>query len=262
LILAAEGADDGTIYGIPALEACYNSLMDLRKIIGAGGEGFYKNTAQSVLFKLTDVASATANKELLSKFDEKYDDFIRNPFRRGLWTPGLEPSILNTNLPQPKEFFDNAMNDVAASSKIPATVIIGQQTGRLASDEDVKSMMSLGNSRRENYATPLVQAVIDWFIKHSVLPATDYDVVWDDLLAMSDDEKMAVATKMAEVNHKQFTSGEPVPFQSKEIRAQAGFEAEPEDEHVDDELDKETEPEDEYVDVTPLNGDVKKVKVS
>lgn len=28
----AEGADDGGIYGIPALEACFNALMDAEKI--------------------------------------------------------------------------------------------------------------------------------------------------------------------------------------------------------------------------------------
>ena len=41
VIIAAEGADDGSIYGVSSLEAVYNDLMDLRKISGAGGEGFY-----------------------------------------------------------------------------------------------------------------------------------------------------------------------------------------------------------------------------
>jgi len=38
VVVSAEGADDGSIYGIPELEGCFNSLMDLVKLGGASGE--------------------------------------------------------------------------------------------------------------------------------------------------------------------------------------------------------------------------------
>lgn len=249
LIMAAEGADDGGIYGISSLEAPYNSLMDLRKIIGAGGEGYYKNAAQSVIFSLEDSSNAVANAPLLEKFNEQYNDFVRNRFTRGMWTPGLKPNVIDASLPPPKDFFDAALNDVAAASKIPATILIGQQTGRLASDEDSKSFLAGINSRRENFVTEIIQRTIDWFIVNRILPASKYEIEWTDLLANSDQDRLNLASKMSTVNRDQFLSGGESPFTSREIRETAGFSVEVEPEFVDPELDEEND------DVEPLPGD-------
>ena len=226
LVMCAEGSDNGGIHGIPALESCYNSLMDLRKIIGGGAEGFYKNAAQSVVFKLMDAASAMSNKELLDKFNEHWDDFSQNRARRGLWTPGLDPKTLDSNLSIPKEFFAVALNDVASASKIPATLLIGQQTGRLASDEDSRHFLSMLNSRRMNFQTELVRNVLDWCIKYRILKSVEYELEWSDLLAASNKEKLDNAAQMALVNKDQFSSGGSLPFTGEEIREAAGYEVE------------------------------------
>jgi len=239
IVIAAEGADNGGIYGIPALEAAYNSLMDLRKIIGAGGEGFYKNAAQSVIFQLEDAASAKQNATLLEKFNDNYDAFSKNRMRRGLWTPGLRPTVLESSLANPKDFFASALNDVAAAAQIPATILIGQQTGRLASSEDSRHFLAMVNSRRENFQSDLIGALIDWLMQYGVIRASDYEIMWDDLLALSDSEKLDAAQKMAEINQKQFLSGGGAPFTGEEIREMAGYELE------DFEMGSEELPEDE-----------------
>jgi hypothetical protein len=226
IVIAAEGSDNGSIQGISSLEAPFNSLMDLRKIIGAGGEGFYRNAAQSVVFNLKDTASAKHNAPLLDKFNDQFDDFTRDRMRRAMWTPGMESNVLDSTLVPPKEFFMNALNDVAAASKTPATILIGQQTGRLASSEDGRHFLSLGNSRRENFQTEMVTDVVQWFIEFGILPASQFTVEWDDLLARGDDEKLENADKLASINEKQFKSGGGIPFTEDEIREAAGFEIE------------------------------------
>lgn len=239
IIIAAEGADTGDIYGIPALEAAYNSLMDLRKIIGAGGEGFYKNAAQSVIFKLTDAASAKQNAALLDKFNEAYDDFAQNRMRRAMWTPGLDPNVLQSSLTNPAEFFNNALNDVAAASKIPATILIGKQTGRLASDEDSRQLLSMLNSRRAGFQSEMLRDTLNWMIRWGILPAAEYQIEWSDLLARSDEEKLGNAKTMGEVNQAMFASGQGVPFTSDEVREAAGFDAMEEPPEPSEELDDE-----------------------
>lgn len=243
IVFAAEGADTGWIYGIPALENVYNSLMDLRKVIGGAGEGFYKNAAQNIVFDLKDPASAQSYKDKLDAFSEQYDDFSANRMRRGMWTPGMEAKVLQSTMTNPKEPFNVALNDVAAGSKIPATILIGQQTGRLASDEDSKQFLAMVQSRRENFCTPgIVRPIIDWCQAYGILPAADYTVEWDDLLARSDEEKLGNATSMAEINERQFKSGGEIPFNGREIREAAGFdpleEVEPGDENIDDDEDE------------------------
>lgn len=236
VIISAEGADNGGIYGIPALEASFNSLMDLRKIIGAGGEGFYKNAAQSVVFNLKEGASAKGNKDLLDSFNEQFDEFSRNRSRRAMWTPGMESNTLESNLADPKNHFMNALYDVSASCKIPGTIIIGQQTGRLASSEDSRHFLSLVQSRRENFMSEMVSNVIDWMMERGILPFSDYEIEWDDLLSTSQEEKLLNADRMAEVNLKQFNSGGSAVFDSEEIREAADYETE-EDELPSEDLD-------------------------
>ncbi len=226
IVIASEDSDNGFIYGVSALEAVYNSLMDLRKIAGAGGEGFYKNAAQSIVFNLKDGASAKNNTEILDKFNENYDEFAQNRSRRAMWTPGMDATTLDSNLANPKEFFMNSLNDVSAGSKIPATILIGQQTGRLASNEDAKQFLSIVQSRRENFMTEMTRNVIDWLIQFGILPASDYSVEFDDLLARSDDEKLDNAAKMAAINKTQFDAGDNTSFSSEEVRVAAGFEPE------------------------------------
>jgi hypothetical protein len=228
IIIAAEDSDNGSIQGVSSLEAAFNSLMDLRKIIGAGGEGFYRNAAQSVVFSLKDGASSKTNAPQLEAFNEQFDDFTRNRMRRSFMSPGLDPNVMSSDLGDPKNHFNNALNDVAAASKTPATILIGQQTGRLASSEDGRQHMSMVNSRRENFMTEMVTDVLDWLIKWGILPASEFTVEWDDLLTLSDKEKLENADKMATVNEKQFKSGGSPVFEADEIREAAGFD--PEDE--------------------------------
>ena len=226
LVMASEGADDGGIYGISSLEAPFNSLMDIRKIMGAGGEGFYKNASKDVVFELKDAASASQNATLLKDFNDNYDDWAQNRSRRSIWTPGLEAKTLDSNLADPKEFFFNCLYDVSAAVKIPATIIIGQQTGRLASDQDSSQYLVMQQSRRENFLTDLLENTLNWLIEFGILPSARVEIEWDDLLATSDSQKLENADKMASINEKQFRSGQGAVFTPETILEAAGFEDE------------------------------------
>ena len=223
IILSAEGADTGSIYGISSLESCYNSLMDLRKIIGAGGEGFYKNAAKDLVFELKDASTAKANSSLLDKFTENIDEWARNRSRRSIWTPGLEVKTLDSNLVDPINFFMNALFDVSAGSGIPSSVLIGNQTGKLAGDQDTDQFRSNGQARRETFLSEMVSNVLDWLILHGILPHSEYEIEWNDLRENSDAEKLALSEKMAAINEKSFRSGVGVPFSGEEIREKAGY---------------------------------------
>lgn len=233
LIMAAEGADDGSIYGISSLECVYNDLMDLRKISGSGGEGYYQNTRNAPVFKADDEFSGEDNEEALA---EAIDEWL-SKHRKRLVLKGIEPKFPNIQLTDPKEFYQNTINNIAAGSGIPSAFLIGQQTGRLASDKDSRHLMTLAQSRRDNFLTLLVECFLDWCIEHAVLPMAEYEVCWGDLLTLSDDEKVEVVSKMSAINEKQFRSGGQPVFTEEEMRERAGYSIEPED--MPDETDPE-----------------------
>lgn len=232
IVIASEGADDGSIYGIPALEAVYNALMDLIKVSGAGGEGFYKNAAQSIVFKLTDLSGASQNTALLKEFSENMDDFTRNRTNRSLMTPGFDANTLESSLASPKDAFAIALQIVSAGSGISASMLVGNQTGKLAGDQDSESTLVMAQSRRENFQTTMTRDILDWMIEFGVLPSSEYEVEWDDLLAKSKGDKLEIAFKMADTNNKQVTGGQPAVFTPEEIRVEADF-----DEDIDGDLD-------------------------
>lgn len=223
IVIAAEGADNGSIYGVPVLESVYNDLMDLRKILGGGGEGFYKNAAQSIVFDLKDGASAKANAPLLDKFNEQYDDFAQNRSRRAMWTPGMEAKVLDSNLINPKEFADNSLLSISAGVDVPVAILVGNQTGRLAGDQDTKGFLSSVQARRLDFGTDMVKAQLDWFVRWGILPSAAFTIEWPDAQAPSKEQKLDNASKMTEINKRQFESGGEVPFSGDELREEAGF---------------------------------------
>jgi len=230
IVIASEGADDGSIYGIPALEGVYNALMDLIKVSGASGEGFYKNAAQSIVFTLKDLAGAAQNADLLKDFGENMDDFTRNRTNRSLMTPGFDANTLESSLASPKDAFAIALQIVSAGSGISASMLVGNQTGKLAGDQDSESTLMMAQSRRENFQTTMTRDILDWMIEFGVLPRSEYEVEWDDLLAKSQDDKIGLSLKMADANSKNLIGG--TIFTVEEMREVADF-----DEDIDADLD-------------------------
>jgi hypothetical protein len=159
-----------------------------------------------------------------------------------MWTPGMEANVLGSNLIDPKEFAANSVMDISAGSNIPNSLLVGNQTGRLAGDQDTKGFLSQVQARRTDFGTDMVIDMLDWLIKWGILPNADYTVEWPDAMAPSADEKLANADKMADINQKVFMSGGNPPFSGEEIREGAGFDPEkvpddlpPADETLDDE---------------------------
>ena len=121
----------------------------------------------------------------------------------------------------------NAVNMVAAAFGIPATVLIGMQTGRLASDEDSQSMAISSNERRKNWQSEMVEQIIDWLDFY----CTDYkkpeeiSIIWSDLLEPSLGEKLDNLNKavMAVKAYAESTGGELIGLD--ELRKISDFEA-------------------------------------
>jgi hypothetical protein len=226
IIFAAEGADNGWIYGIPALESVFNSILDLRKVSGGGAEGFYKNASQTTVLGVDDMESALANSGKLQEFAEQYDEFVRSRMRRAMWTPGMTAQTLESNLITPEMFYNVCLQDVAAGSGIPSNFLVGKQTGRLASEDDSRNFLTDMMSRRHVYCSDLVERTLEWLMRYNVINRAEYEIEWDDLLARSDNEKIESAEKMTTINEKAFKSGMAPIFSDEEIRAAAGYEAE------------------------------------
>lgn len=222
LIVQAEGADDGSIYGVPVLKAIFNDLMNLQKISGASGEGFYQNTRNAPVIKV-DKDAKQPDPDQKKELEENIEAFL-GKWQKKFMAKGLDFVYPNIKLDNPKEHADNCWQNISAGIGISTSEMRGTQTGKLAGDKDNLSTKMKIKSRRETFLNCLIRDVVDWFILYRAIPKAEYQVVWDDILATSDTEKVAIADKMADINSKSNSARAGLVFDTDEIRKAAGHE--------------------------------------
>lgn len=221
-------SSDGTVHARSFLEPGYNDLVDMEKVKGASGEGFWKNAKSAPVLsippeaRLKDMAElmGVSPAEIFNAMNEQVSDWQRG-FDQLLMLQGMKAETLGINLPSPEHFFGIALQSFAASVDIPLKILVGNQTGERASTEDAESWASTNMGRRSNTVMPILETLVQRLEDVGVLPERDWHIHWQDLTESSMAEKIERADKMATVNQKQ--GDEPV-FTVDEIRGAIDFE--------------------------------------
>lgn len=242
IIIISEGSEDeNMLAGVPFLRAGYNKLLDLEKISGGSAEGFLKNASRQLgiaFDKETNMESIAqqAKEAGFNSIGDALNDKIARMNRgtdAALVMQAGAPSVLSVAAADPQPTWTVTANEFAASIQCPFTIQFGQQTGRLASDEDKTDWAKRCNSRRWGHQTALVTDVIERFWTVGVIdpPSTgEVTLAWSDLLAPSEKEKIANMQALADVAQKtQQAYGTPAIDQN-EIRAAGELEPIPENE--------------------------------
>ena len=235
--ILAEGSVGDMYDGVPLLRAGFNALIDVEKISGASGESFLKNSARQIVFQYDPQASVRAitsegggapsgseGKSVRQVHEEQARALNRN-IDASIVMQGGEAKTLETTTADPSKPFEVAANLFAASVQLPFTVLFGQQTGRLASDEDKKDTVLRYKSRQNNELTPMIEQFVKRGQAAGYFDAGEFEVEWPDISEPSDEQKLDNANKMATASKTAFDGGltEPV-FDANEIRKVAGFE--------------------------------------
>lgn len=231
VFIFAEGADDGNIFGIPAIESCFNSVMDAEKIRCGGSEGLFRNSKQRFTIEVSDlqVANGLRNPEIKKEFEENVDDFNKG-FDNSLLLAGSKANNLQSTLSDPMPYWMICVNEIAAATGIPATIIIGMMTGRLASDEDQKQLAKYVMERRNNTLNPMLRRFFAHMADVGLLPRAKakIEIEWDNLLESTESEKADLALKMAQTNKVGVDSGMGPYFKPEWIIEAGGYDAEEE----------------------------------
>ncbi|MFQ1000254.1 anti-CBASS protein Acb1 family protein, partial [Gilliamella sp. BG6] len=230
--------------GESQLEVGYNDLIDMMKYSGGSAEGFLKNASRQVHLNYdTDTDMEELERELRKRGFEKPADALNRQIAllnsgtdSALITAGATANILSVAPADPSSGWSVSANSFAASVRMPFTIIFGQQTGRLASDEDKTDYAKRGMSRRNGFLSTLIKEFVNQLITLKVIqPLVNGTLTlkWSDLLAPSQAEKIELMLKMSDVNVKaQQSIGIPV-FTPNEIREVGGYEPDPDLEDID-----------------------------
>ena len=240
VIILCEGSEDeNMLSGVPFLRAGFNKLLDLEKISGGSAEGFLKNASRQLgiaFEKETDMATLHAQavsagfKDLGEALNDKIGRMNRGTDAALVMQAG-SPSVLSVAAADPAPSWTVTANEFAASVQFPFTILFGQQTGRLASDEDKTDAAKRCNGRRWGFMTTLITSILErfWTLGAIEPPSSgEVTLAWSDLLAPSEKEKIANMQAMADVAQKtQAAYGTPA-IEQNEVRAVGELEPLPE----------------------------------
>lgn len=216
------------------LEPAYNAFVSLEKVEGGSGESFLKNAARqlNVNFEkeidFNNLASlyGVSIDELQDKFNE-----VAGEINRGndvlMTTQGATVTPLVSAVADPSPTYNVNLQTAAAGVDIPTRILVGNQQAERSSTEDQKYFNTRCQSRRGDLSFE-IEDFCDKLIELSILdPVSQKTVIWDDLNAQSDSEKLDAAQKMSQINSDSIGTGEQV-FTGEEIRVAAGYEGSPE----------------------------------
>lgn len=184
---------ESEVDGSPVLEAVYNRLMDLEKLVGGSAEMFWKGARPGYQGVAKDDYALTPDVE--EELQDQLDEFENN-LRRFIVNEGIELQALAPQVSSPTEHVDVQIQMISAVTGIPKRILTGTERGELASGQDVTSWYSTVQSRREEHAEPnIIIPFVDLMIKYKILPEPstgDYQVQWSDLFASSDKDKAEI----------------------------------------------------------------------
>jgi uncharacterized protein len=240
----AEGALNGTIYGNSSLEPVFNTLINIEKVSGAGGEGYYKSSRGSMTMdistdsdinKLAQMYGVELN-ELPDAISDQVADFNKN-FNSVLAAQGVDFKPLQITVPDPSGFMSVYKDELSAGTGIPLTEIIGQQTDERSSTENNKTWCGKMESRRKGFLNTSIARMVNWLMEMGAISKSNYAILWEDLYQPSLAEKLESVGRMVDINFKHaqtlsslamagaIPEGHPVIFTDKEMREVAGYEA-------------------------------------
>lgn len=226
VLILAEGSVGDHLDGVPLLLAGFNHLSDLEKIAGGSGESYLKNSARTLVLKFGENASVSSlsgsngtPEEQAEAAQEKTDRLNQN-LDSSIILQGGDASTLQTTVHDPEPSFRVAANLFSASVQIPFTILFGQQTGRLASDQDRQDFAARCASRQENDLTPMLQELVRRLQAVGSIEAGEFEIEWPRVDAPSEKDKVEILGKMTSAMQQAFQAGLAEPlFDADELRA-------------------------------------------
>lgn len=191
VIHLVEDVLEDEVYGTPRLQAVYNRLMDLEKLVGGDAEMFWRGARPGYTGKLDPDFQITS--EGMEELKNQIDEFEHN-LRRILVNEGVDYQALQQQIADPRSHVEVQMQMISAVTGIPKRILTGSERGELSSAQDKQEWVSYVASRREEQNEPMIlRPFIDRCIDIGVLPKPKngkYLIVWDKLFSLSDMDKV------------------------------------------------------------------------
>jgi hypothetical protein len=194
----ADNRMSSKVFGVPRLQPVLNRMFDCRKILGGSGEMFWRGAVPLWAFETPPELGTNVNLDLKS-VDEQMA-LMQNSLQRYIGLTGMRARSLAPQVSSPEPMMSEQYKAICCTIRAPMKIFLGSESGHLASGEDAKSWIRRVKGRQGNYIDPyIIRPFVNRLVLCRVLPKPNkYTVVWDDLIALSDEEKANVALKKSQ----------------------------------------------------------------
>jgi len=159
-------AEGGVLYGKPRLEAIYNRLVDVEKLLAASGEAGWRAITRKIIVSTKDgyqLAEGTVS-------TDKINDMIHG-LRDVVELEGMDVNVVSGEIIDPTGAITNQLSMISAGTDIPVRILVGSERGNLASSQDEKHWNDNIQSRRTQFVEPtIIRPFVKRMIYAGILP--------------------------------------------------------------------------------------------
>ena len=171
----------GEAYGPYYLDTVLNYLLDAQKVGGSSAEMFWKGGFPGWAFEGYKELAGQVEIDEESVRDEL--EAFMNGLKRYLASSGGSWKSLAPNVADPTPHMMTQVMLIAAAIRCPVRILMGSESGHLASTQDILNWNSRVQDRRSKYLNVFViRQLIERLIGFGILPRPSaYYVAWPDL---------------------------------------------------------------------------------
>lgn len=204
----ADNRKTNEVLGMPRMQAVWNRLYDLRKVLGGSGEMFWKGGFPGVSL---ETQPGFENAEMDEDSIQRAMFNYMNGLQRYIAMVGMKATSLAPQIADPVATFETQIKAICITLGVPYRVFMGIEEGVVSGDQVTKAWDGRLKNRQERYVTPmLIDPIIQRLIDYGVIAPTQeprgWVVDWPDLTVPSDKDKAEVAVLKTEAMVK-YTAG-------------------------------------------------------
>lgn len=188
IVHVAEDLLEDNVEGLPRLQAVFNRLEDLERVVGGSAEMFWRGAFPGYGFKADE--GFTLGAQAMTELQDEIEEYMHG-LKRYIRLRGISVEDLAMQVADPSDHADVIITLIACAVRIPKRILLGSERGELASSMDERNWIETIDARRVNYCEPVIlRAVVDRLVLAGALPAPGdrYVVEWPDLTAPGDKE--------------------------------------------------------------------------
>lgn len=184
------------------LKQSLNRVDDIEKILGGSAEGYWRSAYQGLVVSPPEIGGemtefSDSGEELHSQINRYINNFSREIFTAA----DVEP--INVSAESPTDFLEVQYRDIAAGHDIPQSILMGNETGERATEQDLKMWHERVAQFRKEYCEPSeLRPMFDLLIRWKVLPEPEggphgYRFIWPPLDEKTEKEEWDVRQTIA-----------------------------------------------------------------